>query len=883
MSGWRPSLRLAWRDVLRSKGRSALVLVMIALPVLAVTTADIAFRTSEVTGVESLDRRIGAADALVEVDTWASRVFQQPDPQLGNGAEADKERPLPALDDLSAELGRPVRGITLRETEHRVETAHGVSRVEVTEADLADPLADGLWHIDEGRAPQTTREVAVNRDLTSRGPGLGDTLQVVDGPALTVVGIGESASFRGAPMMAVSPTALTGDPAADGRVAYLIDAGGPVTWNDVLALNRIGAVVTSRHVLEHPPAPSELPADAAMFDGGRDAATWTAIVLIVVMALMEVVLLAGPAFAVGARRQSRTLALMAATGGTPAQARRTVLAGGVVLGGVGAVAGVVLGLGAAWLVMPLLQRFSRSWFGPYDVAWGHLAAIAAFGLVSAVLAAVVPAWIASRQDVVAVLAGRRGDRRASLRSPVLGVLLLAVGIAGSAYGATHPDQGELVIAGSAVVSVLGMILLTPVVLVLLARLGRRLPLTLRFAVRDAARHRTRSVPAVAAVAATVAGVVALGVAVSSDDRQNEATYSPTLREGDGVVTAYGAAPATFDRIATVVRRGLPGAQVVEVQGVDEDGTGTGGSGEFTMLDFRAGNRRSLLSSYGSALGSSVLVADAMPSGLPGVPDSELAAADRVLGDGGAVVFTSSPVPQDTVTISGEVSPVDGDHSRRLRPRTAAARFIQVPDLSISVQAVLSPEVAAGLGVDVRPVGVAVTGREITASEERDVGEAVGALVPGAALYVERGYQPDDATRVALLILVGLGAVLMLGGTLTATFLALSDARPDLATLSAVGAAPRTRRGVAASSALVIALTGAVLGAVVGLIPGIAVSFPLTAERWATTDAEGNALASHYLAIPWPVMGALVLALPLVTAAAIALLARSRLPMVARLD
>ena len=70
MSGWRPSLRLAWRDALRSRGRSVLVLVMIALPVLAVTTADIVYRTSEVRGAESLDRRIGAADALVmQMDT----------------------------------------------------------------------------------------------------------------------------------------------------------------------------------------------------------------------------------------------------------------------------------------------------------------------------------------------------------------------------------------------------------------------------------------------------------------------------------------------------------------------------------------------------------------------------------------------------------------------------------------------------------------------------------------------------------------------------------------------------------------------------------------------------------------------------------------------
>ena len=79
----------------------------------------------------------------------------------------------------------------------------------------------------------------------------------------------------------------------------------------------------------------------------------------------------------------------------------------------------------------------------------------------------------------------------------------------------------------------------------------------------------------------------------------------------------------------------------------------------------------------------------------------------------------------------------------------------------------------------------------------------------------------------LWILFGLAAVLMLGGTLTATFLALSDARPDLATLSAVGASPRTRRGVAAAYAVSVGVVGAVLGAAVGFVPGIAISYPLT--------------------------------------------------------
>ena len=149
------------------------------------------------------------------------------------------------------------------------------------------------------------------------------------------------------------------------------------------------------------------------------------------MALLEVVLLAGPAFAVGARRQSRTLALMAASGGTPKQSRRVILAGGLVLGVVAAVLGVVLGVGVGWALLPVVQHFSDTWLGPFDLTWWHLLLVAGFGMLSAFLAAVVPAFIASRQDVVAVLAGRRGDRRPSLRSPLLGLVLLGVGIAGA--------------------------------------------------------------------------------------------------------------------------------------------------------------------------------------------------------------------------------------------------------------------------------------------------------------------------------------------------------------------------------------------------------------------------------------------------------------------
>jgi putative ABC transport system permease protein len=155
----------------------------------------------------------------------------------------------------------------------------------------------------------------------------------------------------------------------------------------------------------------------------------------------------------------------------------------------------------------------------------------------------------------------------------------------------------------------------------------------------------------------------------------------------------------------------------------------------------------------------------------------------------------------------------------------------------------------------------------------------------AYLYVERGYQQENETLILLGILFGLGAVLMLGGTLTATFLALSDARPDLATLSAVGAAPRTRRAVAAAYALVVGFVGAVLGAAVGFIPGVAISYPLTSGLVSVgdLDADGRQLPTHFLDVPWTFVLGLVVVLPLVTALIVGLTARSRLPMVARLD
>ena len=86
---------------------------------------------------------------------------------------------------------------------------------------------------------------------------------------------------------------------------------------------------------------------------------------------------------------------------------------------------------------------------------------------------------------------------------------------------------------------------------------------------------------------------------------------------------------------------------------------------------------------------------------------------------------------------------------------------------------------------------------------------------------------------------------------------------------------------AESFALVIGFTGSMLGVALGFLPGIAVTYPLTGNSWTQELNPGG--PSHYLDIPWVLILVLVVGLPLLTAAVVGLTARSRLPLVARLE
>ena len=609
--------------------------------------------------------------------------------------------------------------------------------------------------------------------------------------------------------------------------------------------------------------------------------------LVTVMGVLEVVLLAGPAFAVGARRQRRSLALMAATGAEPAHVRRVVLAQGLWTGVAAVVLGVPLGLLVAVVGRAPLERYGDATFGPFDVAPLELGLVALLAAGTALLAALLPAWVMSRQPVVAALTGRRVTSAGAGRPALLGLVLLGTGLALTAgalggYG-RYGTYAEVGIAAAAIPTVLGAVLLAPAALALVGRLAGRLPLVLRFAVRDADRQRGRTAPAVAAIAATVAGVVALGTAASSDAAQNREQYRPSGPPGVGIVTAYGQ-DTDYAALREATQDALPGARVRDVPGLAAPTYGTSGFTELQVCRVgeqpQDGRCYELSGDYSSAYGSDVLVGSDGLDVLDGyVSEGTLRTArDRLAA--GSVLLTGPQVragEQVELRLTRFEVGQDGRETASVLSRVTASAVPLQTGSPAAVRAVLPESLADDLGGSA-VVGLAV-GQDLTRAQERTLSDAVADVDEAVSVRVERGYE-DTADRTVVLVLYLVAGVLVLAGTLAATSLALSEARPDLVTLGQVGARPRTRRLVAGGYALVLGVVGAVLGVAAGLVPGIAVSVPLTRDSSVGYSSVGGSLtaltdSSFVLDLPWGLLLLVLVVLPLVSAGVSAAAARGR--------
>ncbi len=187
MTGWRTALRVARREARRARGRSALVIAMIALPVAALAFGAVSRDTFTLTPGEQADRLMGTTQAAM---IWEhdGPVYQEPDrllslpaPAPAPAGEAPENPPKPTLDRLLTLLPAGSRAISDETGRVRVHTKDGVGALGARTLDYTDPLARGILRPLSGRAPSSAGEVALTPAAARRlDAGLGDTVRLAD-------------------------------------------------------------------------------------------------------------------------------------------------------------------------------------------------------------------------------------------------------------------------------------------------------------------------------------------------------------------------------------------------------------------------------------------------------------------------------------------------------------------------------------------------------------------------------------------------------------------------------------------------------------------------------------------------------------------------------
>lgn len=935
-SSWRASLRIARREVGRHRARNTLIVAMLALPIFGAVTVDTVVHSEQRSVPESLTRQLGRADALVSSGSGGSPIYQTPDvsgivsleppSQAASGTASGgvAARPIGSGGARAAIL-RVLPGATLLDYasgfETEVHTPDGFLSLNTVQFDLADPATAGMLDLSAGRMPLAPGEILLSTAASQQlGTGIGASVTVPDrSGAFLVVGIANDPNALQAATVYGMPNALAADPEANAQWLVLDRNGVP--WSAVKQLNAAGLLVTSRDVIANPPPRSDVPfyAYAAQHPGlssgssTADNAAKLAIALVAVgLVLLEVVLLAGPAFAVSARRRQREFALIGAAGADSSDLRRMVLADGLVLGAVAGVLGAGAGIGGAAAVMPFISRFTHVVPGGFQVRPLEVLGAAVLAALLGLAAAAAPARAVARQDILLSLTGRRAPQQVRWKLPLGGLVLIG---AGAVAMYESPRLWHKAVFGSLgfVLGValleIGMIMCTPLLVGGLARIGRVLPLGPRLALRDGARHRGRTTPAVAAMFAAVAGAVAAGTWFVSVEAQERAAYQPSLLPNQVAVADVSGATQQVgpDALAADLKAVLPVVDSFTVTAADQAAvTAPGGSAVTVAPVLPCSNRQGRVEMFVGTAGDACNVPD-FAAAITGSPildpltftrltGVDSPAATAMLNQGGAIVFDPHLLHNGRVTfevdrmtndVQGSANVItsggSGGSAAPLPTVVLPGAYVDLGDRP-KPEFALSPAAAKRLGVTGgRQTLVLDLSRHITSQELQRANKVLAQAGIAESLWTENGYQ--SRIGAVNLIILAIAVLVAVGAAGIATGLAIADGQQDLETLAAVGGSPGARRLLAGSTALVI--TG--LGSAIGVPIGFAMAGGLMQFRtlwlvsaYVTTNSVAPPGQATPFVVPWLNLAVAVAGIPLVTAAGAMLLTRSKVQLSRRM-
>ena len=561
---WRLAARIARREARHRAARALLVVLLIAVPIFAITALDVLVRAGTDSQLARFQRAHGATDLALLVD-----------PRRRSG---------PAIRQRSVPAGtRVVRYRTAELPLTPLDARLGTRSVDVTDVRIPAPFNAAGIDVVEGRAAQPG-EVAISWSVAKwLHLALGDRLQLAR-PAFSaqVVGIGRSRTDYEHPLID-----------APGFPFSVVTAPGVVLDSYVIKFPSGTAVSTSERWRNVPGVVGvEVARDRGVTDrkGIEDDTVffWSWVAAALILAMVGVIIAA--AFATTARRQLVMLGQLSANGADPKFLRRALTLQGTIAGVIGA----AVGIGGAAIALAIARGFvvtlMRHDPGSFHFSVRDLTVLGATAVLAATVAARVPSRQVVRVPVLSALAGRRPLAPVpplrwvkAVAAFVVGVgVLTLVAVNVRASSVNQPGLAGMIAIVGGLLVLAGAALLTPAAVTLSARAARYAGASSRIALRGLVRVRSRSAAVVTAIA--IAGALAmagstalLGIAV--DRNESVAPQLPSnvllIQSAHGVhsATVGGDLPQDVTLGEAAVKQAVPGIDVQSIRGSRSGATG----------------------------------------------------------------------------------------------------------------------------------------------------------------------------------------------------------------------------------------------------------------------------------------------------------------------
>jgi putative ABC transport system permease protein len=668
------------------------------------------------------------------------------------------------------------------------------------------------YRLADGRAPEGNDEVVVNRGTLDAGDlALGDTTTLLtpEPVEVTIVGVSTFGDEDG--LGGVTFTAF----ALDDAMAHVAKSDEGVSSIAVQAAEGVSQDELAARVGDALPAGLEATTGTEVSTEMTDeiASTFLDMMLMFLTMFAGIALLVATfsiynTFSIIVAQRARQAALLRALGAVRGQVLRSVVAEALLVGVLASVAGLVGGIGIAGLLKGLFDAVGFALpAGGMVISVGTVVTGLVVGVLVTLVAGVFPAIKASRVAPLAAIREVAVERTApSVARIVAGTALAVIGIATTLVAALGDEDMLAAVGVGAVLTVVGAVVLGPVVArpaasLLGSPVARLRGMTGGLARQNAMRNPRRTAGTASALMVGIAVVTLFTVFAASLqaslDETIDRSFGGDLVVNTGAFGGGGISPQLATELAD-----LPEVDVAV-------GVGQGAiqiEGDTKQVSVADPAELSQVLELGVSEGS----LDDLGAGTMAVADASAESNGWQVGEAVPVTFADGSTEDLTVGATYETDDLVGGY---LLPRTVWA-----PHAVQDIDSLAIVDVAEGTSTADAKAAVTAVAADFGGPNVEDRDEFAATMTTGV-----------DMMLGIIYALLALAIVIALMGIANTLSLAIHERTRELGLLRAVGQTRRQVRSMVRWESVVIATFGAVTGIALGVFLG-----------WALVQAVGTA-------------------------------------------